>query len=819
MKKHQRFLLNGFVILVGLLFIAYFTLIAYVTANKKSLIKQVTQEVSEKINGNVSIEDIELSFVSTFPRVSVLLNKVVITDSMYALHHHTFFRGDKVYAQVSIPQLIRKNLQINGLKVINAEIDLFTDTSGYTNEYLMKPQKAPTVKKEEGNENSFKSVNLKNVSIKMDNKKQQHLYNVLVNKLNVNFENSVNGLLLSSKTDLLIHDLAFNVAKGSYLKEKTFKGNFDLRFDKKLEQLQADSINVRIDGNHFNISARFDLKGPDPHFDLKIYVKDILYPSLKSLLTPKISQALSIINLDNRIDAEAFIHGPLKCGHPLINAKWKVKDARLTTPFFDFGNASFSGSYTNEADKALPRKDSNSRIEVRNFSGDWYGLPVVSQNIIIQNLTYPLLMADLQSGFSLTELNNLFGSSAIQLKEGKGKANLTYEGPIVRNKNTNSFVNGNITFSDGTLFYQQRDVEMKNVNGKLIFKNSDVIVENLKCVVLNNSISLNGHANNLLTLMNSEANKVFIDWNVYSPSLNLQSFIYLLKPENKSKKRNKAKFNAIADKIDEVLAQGKLRVNLKADEFKYKKFIAKHLIAEVSLLPEKYEIHRVSMRHGGGSLHLSGSLKNRNSNYHEVIFASELKNADVNKIFKAFNNFGQNGIEAKNLEGKLTARATGTFGLNNEGEAYRGSVVGDINFSLKDGALNNYEPIQKIQKYIFKKRDFKNIRFAELKDHLEIAHEEITINRMEIASSVFTIFVEGVYSMRGNTDLSIQIPLSNLKKRKAGHDPENTGSNKKKGTSLYLRGRPGADGSIQFKVDLFNRFKKSNEKDESKEKS
>ena len=83
---------------------------------------------------------------------------------------------------------------------------------------------------------------------------------------------------------------------------------------------------------------------------------------------------------------------------------------------------------------------------------------------------------------------------------------------------------------------------------------------------------------------------------------------------------------------------------------------------------------------------------------------------------------------------------------------------------------------------------------------------------MEIQSNVLSIYVEGVYSTKGNTDMSIQIPLSNLKKRDAGYKPVNEGIDKRAGPSLYLRGRPGADGSIQFKPELLHIFRKSKDK-------
>src|SRR4029079_14547581 len=96
-----------------------------------------------------------------------------------------------------------------------------------------------------------------------------------------------------------------------------------------------------------------------------------------------------------------------------------------------------------------------------------------------------------------------------------------------------SFVNGVVSFKNGNILYAPSDVEMKNVNGLLLFKNSDVFIQNLQCNVLNNKVVMNGEARNLLTLVNTEPNKVRINFNIYTPSLNLASFTYLLKSRKK----------------------------------------------------------------------------------------------------------------------------------------------------------------------------------------------------------------------------------------------------------------------------------------------
>jgi hypothetical protein len=152
-----------------------------------------------------------------------------------------------------------------------------------------------------------------------------------------------------------------------------------------------------------------------------------------------------------------------------------------------------------------------------------------------------------------------------------------------------------------------------------------------------------------------------------------------------------------------------------------------------------------------------------------------------------------------------------TVGLDNNGNAYPSTLEGIVDFSLKNGALVNYAPIKKMQNFLFKNRDFNNIQFAELKNRLEIKNQEVKINRMEIQSSIFTMYVEGKYGLKGTTDISIQVPLSNIRSRDSTYKPENLGTDKSGGRSVFLRGKPGKDGNVEFKLDLFNRYKKDKE--------
>ncbi len=69
---------------------------------------------------------------------------------------------------------------------------------------------------------------------------------------------------------MLVNSLAFNLEKGSYIKGKIFRGNFDVRYDKKIKQLQFDSVDIKLDDQAFKLTARFGMEGDNRQFGLLI---------------------------------------------------------------------------------------------------------------------------------------------------------------------------------------------------------------------------------------------------------------------------------------------------------------------------------------------------------------------------------------------------------------------------------------------------------------------------------------------------------------------------------------------------------------------
>ena len=823
MKKYLKYSFKAVAIFIGLVIILYTAAYIYVAANKKYIITDLKKQVAEKLNGEIRVDDIDLSFVASFPSISVLLKNVSIRDTLFNQHKFPFFQAQKVYATISVINIIQRNNPLSGIQVENAKVYIFTDTSGYTNSYLLSPKSKPdTLKNSSASKTEINDIRFKNVRFVLDDRIKNKSMDLDVSRFTCGINTDGSKVKLKIKNEMLIHNLAFNTLRGSYAKESRFEGNFNLLYNKEKKELSFDDIDVKIKDHPFNLTGNFNFNAI-PSFAIKIITKDIGYAFARSLLTEKMSTALSIIKMDKPVnEVSATISGPLNGAEPLANISFAIKNNNFQSPFANFTECSLKGSYTNEVVRGLPRNDDNSRLQFHNFEGKWEGLDVVSKNISIDNLRIPVINCDIKTDFDLTQLNDALESNTIEFNNGKGSVNLTYTGPLAKNNNKNTLINGTIKLTDGLVTYVPRNMQANNVSTNIVFKNTDVFVNDFRGTVKGSKIIMNGSGKNLLALITTAPGKLFIDWNIYSPSLNLGSFTSLLQKRTTVVKRRRAgrpKLGNTAQNLDEVVNQANFRLDVKTDELIYSKFKASNVKASLELINENWVINNVSLLHAGGSMEISGHLNEKNSQFYDADLHVRVQNADVKKIMYAFNDFGQDGISNRNLRGKLTSNVVMRMDIDRNLAGTPSNMFGFVDFSLKNGALLNYDPLQKIQEVAFKKRNFDEIQFAELKDRLDIRGQEIKINRMEIQSTVFTLFIEGIYSIKGNnTDISIQVPLSNIRSRDENYVPENKGSESKVGASIFVRGRPGDDGNVQFKLDLFRKFRKDNNDDKKEDK-
>lgn len=766
---------------------------------------KVSKSVSEKLKGQAAIKDIGINFLVNFPYVTLRLDEITLRDSMYAVHHHDLLKARKLFISATTFQLLKGEIHPSKIVIENAQIFLFTDGRGYTNKYILSSDSKDTSK---SNYSSYPGrIILKSTRIIYNDVPKRKLHDLFARKLTFDISNSGEALSFKLKIDAAVNSLAFNLRKGSYIKGKVLRGDFKMRFDTLQKLLTINDAALRIGGQPFKLNATFHLDSTKK-YKLQLATTNIPFRRAATMLTTTVSKKLDSVDFARPINLSADIVGrTVYRDTPLVVIKFDTKNNSLTTPQGNFDSCSFAGSFTNQVSDTLSRNDENSAIRISGLKASWEGVPVVSEQIHIVNFRHPVITCDIQANTELTKLDELIGSESFQFTKGDARTKIYYHGPVGDSADVSPYISGSFSFSNADMEYLPRRIKLTNFNGDIIFDSSDIRLKDLKGKVQQSPIEINAEIKNFFSLMNIDPGKLELTSRIYMPSLDVQEFKSLLGQRSKSATRKgKARLAKLSKSIDQFMDLCNMNTSLRADKVTYKKFTATDVKGNVLLTTNTWKFNNVSLNHADGSLGLDGALESVQGNTSRLNLDAKLQNINISKLFNAFNNFGLDDISSKNIRGVLNTNISLTGIMDNNASLQPASLNGTIDLSLKKGELIDFEPLQKMSFFLLKKRDFSNLEFAELKNRFQLQGQSIIINSMEVQSTALSMFVEGLYDMKGDsTDLVIQVPLSNLKKRKPDYVPENKGLDAKRGMSVYVRAKSGKGDDIDFSFGLFKK--------------
>jgi hypothetical protein len=346
------------------------------------------------------------------------------------------------------------------------------------------------------------------------------------------------------------------------------------------------------------------------------------------------------------------------------------------------------------------------------------------------------------------------------------------------------------------------------------FNQSDATIDSLRFRVNDNQVNISGKLKDLVPFALYKHDKVQAQLKMFSPTFDFGNFkspgtlrTLGLLPEKDEQRTSDVVKKAIAQKIEALIENVDCNLAFNIQQMKYKQFTASKIQGNVTLEDNNLGLENVSLNNSNGVLKLNGAIRNISQPKGELAIQATIQNADVRKLFYSFENFKQKTLEEKNLMGELHADISFSSGFDDSYTLFPESMQGNFEIQLTNGRLIDFEPLTKVGKVVFKQRDFTNIEFADIRNSFELQGQDLRISRMEIASSVLNLFVEGIFSFNKETDLVIQLPLSNLSlKENKEIIPEKMGENQDAGASVYLRARA-ANGQEKVKI-TYDPFKK-----------
>lgn len=787
----------------------------YINSKKKEILEIISAQAREKLGDNAVVGDVEVSVWKYFPSIGFSVKNFTLVDSVYK---KPLLSAGSVTTTLSIPGLLSAHKKIQNIHLADGLFHLFTDNSNYSNKYLLqlKPGSKPAKDTNTKVTVDINEVTISNFSVAIEDKTANKEISMLLNEVEIGIDKKDNIIDLLLNEDVTMKKgLAFNLAKGAYLEGQTLAGKWKLKFDKTEKSLSFDKTRVDINNHRFVLNGKFVFDETYPSFILLIDTKNLPYENANRILTAAIRQKTELVQLKNPIDVHGSVAGSLLPNNePAVNINWQTKNNTLTTSVVSFTDCSFTGNFTNSVNKDSLHSDPNSRISFSSFKGNWDGVNLSGKDINITNLLDPELHFVLQSNCKLQALDNKFALKDIAFKGGAANLKLFYDGPLTSDTTLLLGLQGQLNIKDGLIEYIPRNFVFTNCNGDVGFFKDSISIRKFSCRYMQNKLDAEVEGTNIRRrlLNNDVSQEAVVKCFVRSPYLNLNDFDPLFAPVKQRAVEIKPPptFAATAKMLDDLLVNSVIDVHLKANEIRHDSLQAKNFEANIKFLPHQWEVAKVSVNLAGGNIFTTGKIIHGGNGNHDADITAQVTNVDVSKLLYAFDNFRQDAITGRHITGSFSTTASLKAGIDAMGNFIPSSMFGTVDFSLKNGSLQNFPPFESMKRYVFKNRNMTDVKFAELKNKIEINGTDVFINRMGIESSVCRMFVQGNYDFKGeNTDMLVQVPFSNLNDDSFmdGKTPQKNTGSENQGMSFWLRAENDKNGKVKIKLTFNNKLR------------
>jgi len=762
-----------------------------------ALIGKLKAYLDRQLNGTLAVGSYRVTLQrdpadSWVPGLFVHLRDVHLRDATYPRHRVELLGARQMHVKVGFWGAFGPDFRLYHIVLTDATLDAFIARSGQTNFGLAKPEASRTKLQSKGDLPTdflkyLHRTRLRNVRVRFRDFRKQKWFAATFRDTHLELTDADEGHALRLRGPVFFKGLTFNANQGPYLANRLAVLDLRTHFSKKNRRLTVYPSTLTTPTDQVRISGQFDFPEKRvPQLALRFQARNLPLQRGLDLITPHLRRTVGkfgafplVKTLDVRLAGAAGPGVP-----PAVDVAFDLDTFRLQTKLGLLTDLTTQGTFTNHFDPNQSNRDANSRVTFGNVRGRWESLVPVGGTFWVHDLTRPVGNLTLHAYTPLTALNEAINSPSYDFEGGNATADVRFHGDLtdVYDRRTGRLLGtlaGTVRVEEGVFHYLPRRVRLSKIGGTVHFNERDAWISDFQATANGSPLHVNGLLRQVGPFLLTNRQKVYAEAQLFSNDFEINTSRYQAAAGQPRRRRHQ-----LARVIDRVVDQLEARLKLDLKKFRYEEFLATHLRGDLVMNSAQLRIHRLDMNLFGGTLRMRGRVDYLDEYPSTLRAWCRIENADVGGVFRAFDNFDQTTLTAENLRGRWTSDGTFVTDLDRDYRLLHRTMRGDLRIRLTDGALVGFEPLTRLQKFLFKRRNLDHVRFATISNRFRLRGQDIRIDQMEVESSALTLFVGGVYSFQDRTNLRIQVPLMNLLRRDSTyrltrHDPA-------KLPSLYL---------------------------------
>lgn len=772
----NKFLKRFLVFIVVMLFLLIGSAALLTSIFENSVGKTLISNINKQLKTELSVQEFDLSILTTFPNVAANLRGVSLTGSQDG----ELLEAENLSFRLGLLGLIRSKVDVKSVILSNGEINVRVDRRGNANYDIAKKLEKGSYSEDtelEGTNVSLAAAKLENIEFKYIDESSLQEFGMLITDANFSGEFNTGKFMLESDAILLTRFL--EMEKQRYLSNKSI--NYDAKILVNLEEgiYQLDRVNLELESNVFKVDGSIETLKNGNYFDLFFSCEKGNLASIIRLLPEDYMEQFGGIKSKGKFIFTGELKGEsTKTKNPGMSIELSLERGKISSPMMksDLKDVSFIAHFDNGA----YHNNRSSTFEIQEFRG-YFNRELIELNMKVDNFDDPNIRFNADGVVPLNAVYGFMGSDRITSGSGEIeirdlRLNGRFKDMINSSRISRVDAGGQLEFDDASLTINEEKMIVDR--GVLALKNNTLNIGDFKLEGADSEIQFNGSAYNFIPVLFSNENSD------KSAELEFQA-------ELKAKNLDIDRLLAITDLgiVEEEQVGAEVIDSVKMAQIQKREKITNFLRGKFNAKIEQYNYGNVEGEDFTGSLEfdnneliIDGQTNAMNGAFDldgRMFFEDKphLKiklscdQINVSEFFRQTDNFGQTVLTNENLEGNLNAKILIESFWDEKGLFLDNKLKVLAGVGIAKGELKNFEMLKNFSSFV-NIRDLENVKFTNMQNFLEVRKRRLYIPAMFIQSNALNLTISGEHSFDQEIQYNIKVNAGQVVVNKfKRHDP------------------------------------------------
>ena len=717
---------------------------------KERIIAHFVEEANQYLQTPVKVGKITVSSLNDFPNITLIFHDVKIEESLDPAEFN-LLEAEKLQFSFNPILLAQGDYYVNHIKISHGSARLRKDRAGKRNYLIFKDTSQKDSLESKELDFDLEKITLDDVAVMYTDPNAAQQYELTAN-LTANLRKVGLQYLINLRGDTETGLLSMGGQR--YLQGKRFFIASQLSYHDQMQELRIEPSLLKTGLSRFVLSGSYHLAGGE-RFKISLKNSEADIQALLALLPAAYTQSFDDYNSSGEIYFDLLLEKPNTDARPALTIKFGMNGARIyhKKSGFSLNEATIRGSFVT-ADVHNPRR---AVLDLQGVEGNMNGQSFTG-SLSIRDFQHHLIDLDFRGGLDLGALHKFYPLGGVETIRGMAFMAVDFTGKasdIKKKINLDKLkASGEIDLENVDLQLKDLQLPFRGLKGNLLFNKNDIAISDVTGKFGKSDFRLNGFLKDIVTYLFKKNEPLNIESDLKANLIDLDELLTL---HGEERSRNQQYSFEIPKGFN-------LKFNCDIQSLKFRRFKPRQIKGDLQVKDRLAVTRKLSLQAMGGQIELSGIVDDRNSQQLEIATHSQLNGINIDSIFFVFENFNQDFLTDAHLKGRIFASIDASMDLDHHLNLISQSLVADIVTTIRQGELNDFEPMMKLANYLDEEQ-LDRLRFSDIENNIHIENQTIYLPQMEVKSNVTDIKITGTHTFDQRINYRLVTPLTSKASR------------------------------------------------------